>query len=284
MVMTMKKNKLKLFFQLKVFFLSTFAILFFSSCQQVVSIDLNKADPHIVIEGTILDRPGPFTVSITKTGTYFDQSLSFPPVSSAVVTLQDNFSNTDTLKEKTPGTYYSSTILGAVGMQYSLHVLAEGKEYTASSTMPKKVIIDSLYAMPRVGRGGESGFDIYIAFKDPPEPGNYYRLNARSSTAIPADSIDGRRYRLYTDKLTNGNEMYERIRSGRNVQPGDTITVELLSIDKAAYDYFSTLRDILSSDRSPTSLSPANPNTNLSNGSLGFFAAFTIDKKSIVMK
>jgi hypothetical protein len=123
-----------------------------------------------------------------------------------------------------------------------------------------------------------------VLFKDPPEPGNYYRLNAKSSTLIPADSIDGRRYRLYTDKLTNGNEMTERIRAGGQVQPGDTITLELLSIDKASYDYFSTLRDILSSDRSPTSLSPANPNTNLSNGSLGYFSAFAMDTKKIVLK
>ena len=121
-------------------------------------------------------------------------------------------------------------------------------------------------------------------FRDPLELGNYYRVNARSSSLIPADSIDGRGYRLFTDKLTNGNEMAERIRAGRNVNPGDTITVELLSIDKAAYDYYSTLRDILSSDRSATSLSPANPNTNLTNGPLGYFAAFTVDTKSIVLK
>jgi hypothetical protein len=78
--------------------------------------------------------------------------------------------------------------------------------------------------------------------------------------------------------------MTERIRAGNNVKIGDTIIVELLSIDKAAYDYFNTLKDILSSDRSPTSLSPANPNTNVSNGALGYFAAFTIDTKTIVLK
>ncbi len=78
--------------------------------------------------------------------------------------------------------------------------------------------------------------------------------------------------------------MAERIRAGRNVNPGDTITVELLSIDKATYDYFNTLSDILTSDRAATSLSPANPITNLSNGPLGYFVAYTVDTKSIVMK
>jgi hypothetical protein len=132
--------------------------------------------------------------------------------------------------------------------------------------------------------GGESGYDIYVIFKDPPELGNYYRINAHSSALIPADSIDGQRYRLFTDKLTNGNEMTERIRAGRNVNPGDTITIELCSIDKASYDYFHTLSDILSSDRSPTSLAPENPNSNISSDALGYFAAYTIDSKQIVLR
>ncbi len=84
--------------------------------------------------------------------------------------------------------------------------------------------------------------------------------------------------------MTNGNEMMERIRAGRNVQTGDAITVELLSIDKATYDYFNTLRDVLSSDQAATSLAPANPNTNLSNGLLGYFSAYTIDTKTIIRR
>jgi hypothetical protein len=255
-----------------------------NSCQQVVSIDLNKADPHIVIEGIISDQPGPYTVKISKTGNYFEPSLYFPPVTGAQIVLTDDKGQRDTLKELNQGTYFSTTLQGITDRTYSMSVTSDGKTYSASSFMPAKVLIDSVYAAKRTGFRSEPGYDIYVMFKDPPEPGNYYRLNAKSNTLIPADSIDGRRYRLYTDKFTNGNEMTERIRAGGQVQIGDTITLDLLSIDKAAYDYFSTLRDILSSDRSPTSLSPANPNTNLSNGSLGYFAAFAMDTKKIVIK
>jgi hypothetical protein len=59
--------------------------------------------------------------------------------------------------------------------------------------------------------------------------------------------------------------------------------VSLLSIDKATYDYFRTLSNILASDRSPTSLSPANPSTNIHGGALGYFAAYAIDTKKIVL-
>src|SRR5450759_493782 len=255
-----------------------------AGCQQVVSIDLNKADPHLVIEGNITDQASPYTVKLSKTGNYFEPALVFPTVSNALIVVTDDQGQTDTLKEVTSGTYQSSTLKGIAGKTYTLNVTAEGRSYNAISSMPKKIFIDSLYALVRNASRGEPGYDTYISFKDPPEPGNYYRINARSSAAIPADSIDGRRYRVYTDKLTNGNEMAERIRAGRNVAIGDTITVDLLSIDRPTYDYFNTLRDVLSSDQAATALAPTNPNTNLSNGSLGYFSAWTIDTKMIIMK
>jgi hypothetical protein len=261
------------------------APVFFIGCQKIVSIDLNNANPRLVIEGIVTDQPGPYSVKLSMSGDYFAPSLYFPPVSNALIVMTDNFGQTDTLKENTSGTYLSSTLLGVPGSTYTLYVSSQGKQYNATSSMPKKVLIDTLYSVVRnQSRGEGPGYDIYVAFKDPPELGNYYRINATSSVVIPTDSIDGRRYRLYTDKLTNGNEMQERIRAGRLVVTGDTITVDLMSIDKAAYDYYNTLNDILMSDRAPTSLSPANPTTNINNGSLGHFAAYTIDTKSIVLK
>lgn len=258
--------------------------LLLSSCQQVVSIDLNTANPQIVIEGVVKDQPGPYTVLLSKTGSYFDTSLVAPPVSDALVIMSDGLGHRDTLREAVAGTYTTSTIQGVPGNTYSLSVFEGGKEYAAVTVMPIKVVIDSLYATPRRAFDGDRGYDIYVMFRDPPQPGNYYRINIRSSSLVPSDSIDGRRYRLFNDKLTNGNEMNVRIRAGRNVSAGDTITIDLLSIDKATYDYFNTLGDILSSDRSPTSLSPANPNTNLSNNALGYFAAYTVDTRSIVLQ
>ena len=269
--------------QLKRMFPLTLAALFLCGCQQSVNIDLNQANPHMVIEGNVTDQPGPYSVILSKTGDYFVSALAFPPVTGALVIVTDNLGQSDTLKESVNGTYESTKLQGLPGRTYQMNVIADRVPYSASSSMPPKVYIDSLYTLPRPAGRGEPGFDIYITFKDPPQPGNYYRINASSSAPIAADSIDGRRYRLYTDKLTNGNEMQERIRAGRNVSPGDTITVELLAIDKAAYDFFNTLSNILQSDRAATSLAPANPNSNVSNGSLGYFAAYTIDTRKIVI-
>jgi hypothetical protein len=266
--------------------LSVVLVLLLSSCEQVISVDLNQTAPQVVIEGIVTDQSGPYAVSLSRSGNYFEQSLFLPPVSNALVVLSDDLGDQDTLKEGNPGIYRSSLIFrGTPGRTYTLKVETEGQEFDGSSRMPQKVSMDSLFAVPRRSSSNEPGYDIYLLFKDPPEPGNYYRVNVRvSNPQVAMDSIDGRRYRLYSDKLTNGNEALYRVRARRTIVPGDTITVDLLSLDKATYDYYLTLNNILTSDRSPTSLSPANPNTNLSNGSLGYFAAYAIDSKKIVLR
>jgi hypothetical protein len=183
-----------------------------------------------------------------------------------------------------PGTYHTTSLLGVPGRTYFLRVVASGKEYDAVSTMPPRVPIDTVVALRATESDGDKVYNLYVIFRDPPEPGNYYRINLRTNVPISPDSIDGRRYHLYNDKLTNGNEAAVRIRMRNYFNPGDTVWVDLLSIDKASYDYFNTLNNILTSDRSPTSLSPANPTTNLTNGSLGYFAAYARDSKIIVLQ
>ena len=255
-----------------------------SSCEKIVSIDLNKANPHMVIEGIVTDQQTPDSVVLSKSGDYFEASLSFPPVPNALVTVSDNLGTLDTLKEDVPGTYRTSSLKGLPGRTYTLSVAADGNIYSAVSSMPEKVLIDSLYATPLRAFDGDVGYNLYVMFKDPPTPGNYYRINLRISRSLPPDSITGERYHLFSDKLTNGNVVTLRMRTGRSVVTGDTVTVELLSIDKSSYDYFRTLNAILTSDRAPTSLAPTNPNTNLTNGSLGYFSAYAIDSKKIILQ
>jgi len=256
--------------------------LLLCSCQKVVSIDLNQTNPQVVIEGVVSNQQGPTIVSVALSGDYFAPSLTFPPVDHALVLVADNLGNLDTLREDSAGIYRSSTLTGVPGRTYSLRVVARGTEYDATCAMPAKVKIDSLYAIPFREFDGDHSYNMYVVFHDPPETQNWYRLDAHS-TGAAIDSLGGRRFILYTDRLTNGVETAFRIRSGRQALAGDTVIVHLYSISKATYDYYNTVNAILGSDRSPTSLAPANPNTNLSNGSLGYFAAYAVDSMSVIL-
>ncbi len=258
----------------------------FSSCQKVVSVDLSQTNPQIVIEGLVNDQGGIDSVNVNMTGDYFTPSLDFPPVTGATVVISDNAGETDTLKEVQGGIYYSSNPKGISGRTYSLKVIANGKEYDAVSSMPQKVNIDSFYDVKTTNPfGGESGYDFYVTFKDPLQQGNYYRIVPHDN-AIPLDSLNGEGggIHIYDDEFINGNEVSYQFRIGGHINAGDTVSVDLLCIDKNVYEYLRTLRTTIETDRSPTSLAPANPNTNLTNGSLGYFSAYTIDSRVIIIK
>ena len=255
------------------------------SCEKVVSVDLNQTAPQTVIEGIINDQPGPYVVHLTKTGSYFAPSLTFPSISGARVTITDDAGMRDTLRERMPGVYTSSSDwIGVPGRIYTLNVDAEGKTYHADSRMPAKVTIDSMYTVQVHTLGEKNGVDLYVVFSDPPSMGNYYRIDVYYHNNIFLDTLTTRRYRLYNDRLTDGTKTSFRVGVGRRAKIGDTITVDLLSIDKPTYEYFRMVNDALATSRSPTALSPANPNSNIDAGALGYFTAYTIDRKNYILQ
>jgi hypothetical protein len=260
------------------------ALLVLPSCQQVVTVELNDAAPKMVIEGTLFDDTTHTAVMLSKSGDYFTPSLTVEYVHGATVLLSDDAGETDTLRESGPGRYDGARLAGRPGHTYSLAVFSEGRKYGAVSTMPVPVAIDSLY-LEKTDPRGEARLSVRAMFKDPPGGRNYYRLQLFINGSLPVNAlgIPQVRYNLYTDKLTDGSEANYRLRIG-TVNPGDTVTVKLFSIDRATYDYYNTLRTILSSDRSPLSQAPANPNTNLTEGALGFFSAQSVTARSIVLQ
>ena len=224
--------------------LSLVGILAVSGCQKVINVDLNVAAPRIVIEGSVNDRRGPYTVSISKSGSYFNQPV-LAPVSGAVVIITDDAGAIDSLHEQVTGVYLTSKIRGIPGRSYTLKVISEGQEYEGSSILSSHVNIDSLTLIKndsqRIFIGGnnpnETHFEIHCFFKDPPEK-NFYRVKVFKN-----DSINTENYRLFDDQYTNGEETELRV-VGRVVS-GSAYRIELESLDDKTYGYYRTLSDLL---------------------------------------
>lgn len=258
--------------------ISLVSLFLFDGCQKVIDIDLNDAAPRIVIEGVINDRRGPYAVSITKSGSYFNEPV-LPSVSGAKVMISDNTGITDTLREMSPGLYVTSRIRGIPGRTYTLKVTSENLEYTGTSTMYSRVNIDSLKLVKSNiehfdfanNNQNDLGMEIHCYFQDPPEK-NFYRVRVFKN-----DSINTQNYRLYDDQYTNGRATELRV---ARAEKGADYRVELMSIDKATYNYYRTLEDLLYTNPFFGS-TPANPNNNLSNGALGYFAAYALSVKTI---
>ena len=144
--------------------------------------------------------------------------------------------------------------------------------------MMSHVSIDSLKLekgqSQRFGFGGNGKrLEIHCFFKDPLEK-NFYRIKIFTN-----DSTNLANYRLFDDQYTNGE--ITDLQAGR-VKVGDVSRIELISLDKFAYEYYRTLRDLLNSNPIFGS-TPANPNTNLTNGALGYFGACTVSSKTIII-
>ena len=117
--------------------------LLFVSCEKVIDIDMKDSKSTIVIEGEINEGDSLHTIRITKSS-LFGGSNTFPNVKGAVVTIYDDQGNSEVLTEVSEGVYSSIQfkIKGIEGRTYSLNVESEGKVYTSSSTIPKRVNLD----------------------------------------------------------------------------------------------------------------------------------------------
>ena len=244
------------------------------SCEKVIDVDLSSVEPQIVIDGTITDQPGPYTVKISKTGDYFNPG-AFPAVTGASVTISDNRGHSEILTEVTDGIYLTSSIQGTPGRRYSLQVISEGEEYTATLTMQEVIEIDSLtYEYIQGGFGPfDEGYKITCHYTTADNSETYCRFKAFSNGNLVEE------YFLSSGTFNQGIQS--------EIDPfekGDTIKIELHNLDEVTYTYYSNLLSILGQAGRAMSGTPANPNTNISNEALGYFGAFTIRPDSIIIR
>lgn len=263
-----------------IFKLSNFLIagFLFCSCEKVIDINLNEADPKIVIEGNISDQPGPYAVRVTQTVNY-NESNTFPPVSGAVIVLSDDAGNSETLEESDElGVYTTRTMQGVPGRTYILNVTIGTDTYTAVSTMPQPVSIDRLLVEELVGPHG-SGKVIQAQYTDPVGIINFYRFilfinNVEEFIVINDDRLQ--------DGEVVTTPLFSQPVQGLASQ-GDSATVYMQTIDKGVYEYFRTLAQMNGGGHGGA-VSTANPLSNIHNGALGYFNAFTVSSKSIVIE
>ena len=120
------------------------------SCEKEIELDLNSADPKIVIEGQIPQNQTA-KIIITKTVNISDTNV-FPAVRAASVSITDNLGNIEQLVETSAGVYQTQKMIGVEGRTYTLSVNAEGKNYTAKTTMPLQVKLLNIKYTARQGK------------------------------------------------------------------------------------------------------------------------------------
>ncbi len=273
------KTEFQLFIVLRRYFIIQilFILPCFSCHKDVIDINLNETGQQIVIEGAITDLPGPYTVRISKTTDFFEPGVC-PPVSDAVVTISDDEGNSETLKETSPGNYQTSSIRGVPGRTYTLSVAVDDEHYTAISTMPLPLELDSLKCLKETDNIYDRTYFLSCYLSDHKGIEEYCRFKIYKN-----GELLNWEYYLYSDKSRDG-QYFTIDDFNFSFTLYDIVRVELLAIDEATYQYFSMLNSILDKVDEDAEdvgqiLMPVtlfNPTSNLSNNALGYFSAHTV--------
>ncbi len=247
----------------------------FSSCTKEIDIDLNSSNPQLVIEGVVTDETGPYTVKLSKTINFSDDN-NYPPVTGAFVMISDLTAGiADTLDEVLPGLYQTTALVGTEQHTYQLTVIAENKTYTARSTMPSKINLDSLRFNPLALPGVNDALAVIPMFTDPLQLGDNYRF----VLTVNGEKDDS--YILGNDNVANG-EPNQRPLISRSIAiaSGDTVSVNMRCLDLSTYTYFFTLSQIAGNGPGGGT-TPSNPPSNITGENvLGYFAAFTTQTRT----
>lgn len=269
---------------MKNIFLIILSLFLVTSCEKEIDLDLDDQSGSIVIEGNVTDQAGPYYVKITKS-VAFTQTNQYPGIENAKVILSDNTGQTETLLYVGNGMYQTSTFAGQSGRTYTLKIQAEGKEYSAKSTMPQAVSFDGL-DQDSFAVGGETSYTLLPVFTDPPALGNRYLFN------FTVNNKPKKYFSEFADNVNNGmpNQRPIILPNDDGDEPddvkvviGDTIHVEMNCIDDNVYTFYSALLQLMGGGAGG-GVTPANPPSNISNGALGYFSAHTVSKRSIVIQ
>lgn len=284
---------MKLFYQ--------FAILIFlfvlSSCKKVIKIDLNSEDPKLVIEAIINADSTTHYATITQT-INFDEDKAPPVISDALITVLDQTTNTSAnySYDSKLNKYVVTNFLAKEGHTYLLTIQQNNKTYTATSTIPTRVVLDSL-KVSRYPFGAKEIVTLVPLRMDPAGVSNFYRFQLKKNdetikgTYVEDDQgLDGQ---LTKKPLFPNNDEYTPDTTLNDVPLWRTkingieiyvdhinAEVQMSCIENKVYRYFFTLALNEGQQQSAT---PSNPDGLFTNGALGYFSAQTTQVKKVVI-
>lgn len=266
-------------FRFKNFYVAVFILTFiFSACERVIDVDLNVAAPQIVIEGNLSYNNSILEVKVSKTESYFNKAPAVK-VEDAIVELTAPDGTKTEVKHVKDGIYKTEKRRFKSEGEYALSVESDGEKYTAISRLHKVVDIDSLsYEYQRDMHFFNEGYRVSLYIADPPDENNFYRVKIYKNEKLYNKSGD---IMLFDDVGLNGRGIRINLRS-RVFDSGDTVKVELYTIDKSAWLYFSTLKE--TAGFNAASPAPSNPVSNFNNGALGYFSAWSVSRKEIIIR
>lgn len=261
-----------------------FVFAMFTSCLDVIEVDLEDATPRIVIDASIKweenNAVNEQEIKISRTRNFFDDEEVW--VSDALIEVTDSNDNTIIFEETEPGHYKTHEFEADLDGNYQLHINLEGQTYRATETFVKRTSIDTIV------QGDDGGFtggqkEVVVYFTDDADEENYYLVRFKTDFLAFPD------VNLISDEFNNGNQISSSF-SDENLKSGDVVEIELYSISKYYFDFLFKLLLQTGSAGGPFQAQPVSVRGNIVNQDdfdqfpFGYFSLSTLEKTSFMIE
>lgn len=270
--------------------------VFITSCTASIDLKTNDSEPVIVIYGYLNEQSAFQSVRITSSSPYFEEKQN-QPVSDAIVTIESSANEVFELEEFVgeKGTYLTVMPMTAVaGITYRLKVEVDFDQdgilemYEASTTMPSHYELDSIkirfqsimgykhYALDMYGLE-EPGEDYYLCrliINDTIERFKISQYIPISDKGFDDEYMDGV-VLTYINDIEDYDEDDDEDEDILYVTRGDKITLCTSRIDKGYYDFINQCQKEKNGENPFFGGPASNITTNISNGAVGYFTAFS---------
>lgn len=248
----------------------------FTSCEEVIDVNLDTAKPRLVIDAALKWEKGTDgatqMIKLTTTAGYFDETV--PTVSGATVFVTNSTEQVFDFLELSPNTgdYICDNFIPVLNETYTLTVIQNGTTYTATDKMVSVPVIDKIEQKDDGGFGGEN-IEIKFFYTDNGATDDFYLSSAKLSNA--AKPV----YGVSNDVLYQGNQFFN-IYSSDELKSGKTLHYSLSGISEGYFNYLQVLLSIAgNSGGGPFQSPPATVRgnivntTDIDNYCLGYFSA-----------
>lgn len=258
--------------------------LVFTSCLDVVEVDLEEATPRLVFDATIKWENGSAaneqSIRVSRTRNFFEDEIDV--VSGAQIEVTDAGDNIILFEEVEPGRYTTDNFSAELNQEYQLNINLDGKNYQATEAFVNRTFIDTIV------QGDDGGFtggqkEIVVYFRDDPEEENYY-LTRFKTDFLAFPDVD-----IQSDEFNNGNLMSSSF-SNEDLESGDSVEIEFYSISKQYYDFLFRLLLQSGSAGGPFGAQPASVRGNIINLNnfddfpFGYFSLSTFESVSYTVE
>jgi len=240
-----------------------------SSCEEVIEIDLNSAHPVLVAEG-YMELDSVCTLRLTYTTDYFQQE-SAELAEDAVVSLSDQSGASEILSYMGSGIYRGNSIRGTEFSEYTLRIETDEQINSGFSTLMPVAVLDSVriedFPFGSTPPGPDFPGLLTISFHNNPGIEEQYMLRL----TMNGESLEDN-FALTSDEFSPSSETIEFTTVVFPSEEGDTLSMEVYSIDKDTYRYYAQINEAIGGGMAMSS-TPYNPASNLGEDILGYFMA-----------